>query len=689
MVAGPEICVSFANSASFFEGYVVYAMQPVNVIEPWHQNSCAPSLAWTLQKNFQPDCRVLGWGWLATGCGEKPRCALASALQITSAPYEHACRVVCSSPTHLPFPSAHVQMSWSGVDIRGTMATPVPEPLDNQEGDKVAQSLSNEFGCYMLPSSPNWYCSSVASWSSAGIYAFGCKNSISLLRVATNRFIGDLMGHTNRVTAVEFINSPELIDGGLQLCASGSDDLSVRVWDLGSRQVIASHRTHKAGLTALATSNTDPTMVISGDKKGNVVRWKFPLQSASDLACEESEVPSASVLCTTFDAPITCINTCPTDSTRAVIGLQSGRMTLIETEKMTVTHRLGGHEAEVQCLKWNFLPQPESGEGWIVSTSKDKTIRIWDPSNGSEHCSYRVKKSGWKGSHEGDATRVWISATWIGRDKFVSSGLTGALCVWQVPRERRTSDITKFAPFSKENGHSRTVFSLNTLPNSFAQLISTSLDRALCVWNIKKGKLLWRAVSLGGFVYSCDSPRWQPNIVGLGIGDKTIRLWNTDRAGDPYSSTTIWKGLQGKVTVIRFHPTEEGLMAYGTEHGRVGLWDTLKQTHKRDFTSHQRMVYELDFKSRPTVGSDGVDSSAPYLYSLGGGDVIYQVSVAEPKADSVVLLKSRSKEREMSGFAWKPDGSLLGVGYSDGSLDVFHVSDDPKLTVRKTKYLGS
>ena len=64
-------------------------------------------------------------------------------------------------------------------------------------------------------------------------------------------------------------------------------------------------------------------------------------------------------------------------------------------------------------------------------------------------------------------------------------------------------------------------------------------------------------------------------------------------SGDPYSCVTVWKGVQAKVTVIRFHPVEEvlflslvwkiyklhlcyllliiqGVFAYGTEAGRLG-----------------------------------------------------------------------------------------------------------------------
>jgi hypothetical protein len=174
------------------------------------------------------------------------------------------------------------------------------------------------------------------------------------------------------------------------------------------------------------------------------------------------------------------------------------------------------------------------------------------------------------------------------------------------------------------------------------------------------------------------------------VGDKTIRLWNTGRPGDAYSSITIWKGLQAKVTCVSFHPSEEGVLAYGCENGKIGVYNTLKQTHVREYGGHKGSVYVLGWRvlaapidqASETFESGGqatVPVAAPnsFLYSLGADDSLLQARVERPRDASLALIKSLSKERKKTGFAWKPDGSLLAVGYYDGSVDIFHASDVP------------
>ena len=95
---------------------------------------------------------------------------------------------------------------------------------------------------FVLPASPNWYCSSVADCSLNRIYAFGARNYVYLLDVssATPVFEGQLAGHAERVTSVCF--SKHKLHANF--LASGSDDKTVKIWDVETKLALLEHKAH-------------------------------------------------------------------------------------------------------------------------------------------------------------------------------------------------------------------------------------------------------------------------------------------------------------------------------------------------------------------------------------------------------------------------------------------------------------
>ncbi|GCC39496.1 hypothetical protein chiPu_0023904, partial [Chiloscyllium punctatum] len=95
----------------------------------------------------------------------------------------------------------------------------------------------------LLTPSPNWYCSRCSDTNPRGILGFGAKNSIFLLEVSPSQplILGELAGHTERVTGFTFCQHPGLVD----ICASTSDDGTVKVWDIQTKSVLQEHSAHQ------------------------------------------------------------------------------------------------------------------------------------------------------------------------------------------------------------------------------------------------------------------------------------------------------------------------------------------------------------------------------------------------------------------------------------------------------------
>ena len=309
----------------------------------------------------------------------------------------------------------------------------------------------------MLPSSPNWYCANIAAWSKVGVFAFACKNTISLLNVASRSFCGEMNGHSNRVTAIEIAAR----DQGEEVVISGSADRSVRVWSLASQSCLASTSQHKAEVTALATSAALPNTVISGDKKGILVRWCYLAVNADIQTCK-------------LDAPITALACCPHTGSQVVVGFQTGRLVMVDVATMTVVRELIGHDDEVQSIKWSSI----GNHGWIATSSRDKLIRIWSPADGTLHCVFRAKQKPSKGGGAADERgRGWTSVGWHGASRLLSSSPSGNMLVWQVPQAAVQKEISKCTKLPNAGGHSRVVFSISPSPTTPNIVVTTGMDR--------------------------------------------------------------------------------------------------------------------------------------------------------------------------------------------------------------------
>ena len=95
--------------------------------------------------------------------------------------------------------------------------------------------------------SPNWYNSTVCDIGAGGVFAFGGKNTIFLLDLSDSRccFLGQLSGHKDRVTSVRFSKSAAYS----RLCASGSEDHSVMIWDIDAKASVGRHTKHEVNET--------------------------------------------------------------------------------------------------------------------------------------------------------------------------------------------------------------------------------------------------------------------------------------------------------------------------------------------------------------------------------------------------------------------------------------------------------
>jgi len=145
------------------------------------------------------------------------------------------------------------------------------------------------------------------------------------------------------------------------------------------------------------------------------------------------------------------------------------------------------------------------------------------------------------------------------------------------------------------------------------------------------------------------------------------------------------------VTAVTFHPQREGVLAFGTAEGRVGVYEVFSGKHAAYATSHSAAVTVLVW-CRPSPSAAAGDTTAA-LYSLAA-DGIFAWCVPKPHRHGDDSLGVRS-EFDLFGLSsyWngtlpqrlpgpgmlarpeRPDESV--VGSSEDAADVLQPSTAP------------
>ncbi|XP_014731488.1 PREDICTED: gem-associated protein 5 isoform X1 [Sturnus vulgaris] len=558
-------------------------------------------------------------------------------------------------------------------------------------------------GVRALPASPNWYSSRCSDASSDGrLFGFAARHRICLLDVsAAPAFYGELIGHTDRISGFAFCHCP----GQSNLCASSSDDGSVKIWDSGTLSPVLEYSLHQNAISALHWSPLVKDLIVSGDEKGVIVCYWHNRSDSQQF----------------FPEPRTvfCLTCSPHHENLVAIGYKDGMVVIIDiSRKREVVHRLRGHEDEIHCLAWCPVPGEERLPAWqdelqaapseegkvpngdltqdtatkkgcyLASGSKDQTIRIWSCTRGRSVVTLKLPPTKRRGGAVDPAVkeRIWLTVHWpAGRPSdIVSSGFGGELLLWNLtlPVKRKWTLLGS----SEGQNHSRIVFNLSSVKHQDRELLfSISMDRDVKCWDLSTLECSWTMPSLGGFVYSLAFSPVDTGCLAIGVGDSMIRVWNTLSVNNIYDVKTFWQSIKSKVTALSWHPTKEGSLAFGTDDGKVGIFDTLSSSAKNkppqiSSTYHKKTVYTLAWgpPTPPLISGEESEQPSVTLYSCAGEGIVFQHNPwklnGEANDINKVIRDTNSIKHKLPArteISWKPDGKLLALGNEDGSIEIF------------------
>ncbi|WP_437516737.1 phosphorylase family protein [Sorangium sp. So ce1099] len=216
---------------------------------------------------------------------------------------------------------------------------------------------------------------------------------VRLWQVGTGEVVHELHGHANHVTSVAF--SPD----GATL-ATGSYDNTVRLWSTTTGAQLSVLRAHTGCVRSVAFS-PDGTMLASGSVDRTIRLWQIPGKHGARLI----EGRGDRVESVAFSP----------DGVRLASGESDGRVLLWNAQAGVLTDCLPGHSGLVTSVAFS----PDGA--LLASSSYDTSVRLWDVAT----CEVvRVLR--------GHSGLVMSVAFWSGGATLVTSSTDGTLRLWDV-----------------------------------------------------------------------------------------------------------------------------------------------------------------------------------------------------------------------------------------------------------------
>ncbi|KAG9510310.1 F-box/WD repeat-containing protein 7, partial [Fragariocoptes setiger] len=256
------------------------------------------------------------------------------------------------------------------------------------------------------------------------------------------------------------------------IIVSGSDDMTLRVWDAESGQCLRKLEGHSGGVWSSQLSPDD--IVISGSTDRTIKVWNAITGQLLSTLCGHS----STVRCMSLN------------KNRVVSGSRDHTLRLWDIDEGVCIRIFVGHNDAVRCVEYN-------GE-LIVSGAYDHLVKVWEATSGC--CLHSLA------SHENRIYSLQFDGQII-----ASGSLDTSICIWDA----KTGTLKH-----KLRGHTSLTSKMQLKGKT---LVSANADSHCKVWNIETGECL---LTLNGHTSAITSVHFNNKFVVTSSDDGTVKLWD-------------------------------------------------------------------------------------------------------------------------------------------------------------------
>jgi WD40 repeat protein len=284
-----------------------------------------------------------------------------------------------------------------------------------------------------------------------------------------------LIGHSGEVNSLAFSRD------GITL-ASGSDDKTIKIWNLNNKKEIRTFKGHSNFVYSVAIS-PDNQIFVSGSKDKTIKIWNL----------------KTGQLINTLDGHKDFVNSVAISPDGQTIASASYDHTikLWNLKTLQLIRTFNGHSAQV--LSVAISPDNQI----LISGSKDKTIKMWNLKTGQEIRTIQ--------GHLADVNAIAISSR---GDMFASASDDKTIKVWNLNTGQEIRTI---------QSHSADVNAI-AFSHDGNKIASGSDDKTVKISNLVTGEQLDTLKGHKSAVYAVAFNPNDKTLVSAGA-DKTIRIW--------------------------------------------------------------------------------------------------------------------------------------------------------------------
>jgi WD40 repeat protein len=320
----------------------------------------------------------------------------------------------------------------------------------------------------------------IATAISIGVYSLSQDINIPFIsasKQATSSSISltdTLLDHTDTVWSVALS-----ADG--QTLASGSEDQTIKLWNLKTGQINRTLSGHTASVRSIGLSPDGQTLA-SGSSDRTIKLWNVQTGQLRQTL----EGHSDTVWSVAFDRTGQLLISGSGDNTIKLWNVQTGQL----------RQTLEGHSGPVYSVA--LSPDGQT----LASGSGDRTMKLWNAQTGA--LLYTLEE-------HGDAVRA-VAFSPDGQ-QIASASWDNTVRIWNV----QTGELVHTL-----QGHRDRVVAVTFLADG--QIASASLDRTLKIWDAQTGQLRQTLEGHSDWVVAVAASASDSLLVS-GSKDKTIRLW--------------------------------------------------------------------------------------------------------------------------------------------------------------------